>query len=41
MLELTFHKFDLDLNEALNMEEFTDLCVDLLQVRAARIKKKK
>ena len=40
MLQMTFHSFDLDLNEALNLGEFTDMCKALLAVRAKKQKKK-
>jgi len=40
MLTLTFHKFDLDLNQALNVDEFTDMCTALLEMREKRKKKR-
>jgi hypothetical protein len=39
MLLLTFHKFDLDLNQALNIDEFTEMCTALLEMRKQRQKK--
>ena len=37
---MTFHRFDMDLNEALNEQEFCEMCGDLLRVRASKQKKK-
>jgi len=38
MLTMTFHTFDLDLNQCLNFEEFSDMCTNLLEVRAKKQK---
>jgi Ca2+-binding EF-hand superfamily protein len=38
MLTMTFHTFDLDLNQCLNLEEFSDMCTNLLEVRAKKQK---